>query len=141
MSSFPEADPISATHWGGIRDGCLMIQYCRDCERRIWYPRAFCPSCMSNDLGWLEAGGQGRIHAFTIVYRHWDQSFATPFVVALVELEEGVVLTATIDVEPSPDAVFIDMPVELVEPGTGDDASLPRFRPCADAAPDARIEP
>lgn len=130
MANFPASDPASEPFWKGIRNGKLLIQHCAFCGKAIHYPRAFCPTCMSADLNWSEATGQGTIHAFTIVYRHWDKSFETPFIVALVELEEGVVVTATIaGVEPEPSSVTIGLPVELVPGEVGGSPSLPSFRP------------
>ncbi|RIK38191.1 MAG: hypothetical protein DCC58_17030, partial [Chloroflexi bacterium] len=53
-----------------------------------------------------------------------------PYVVALVELEEGVrLMTNIIDVEPDPEHVKIGMPVELVYDDVTDEVTLPKFRP------------
>ena len=50
--------------------------------------------------------------------------------VVLVELEEGVrILSNLIDVEPTPEAVKIGMPVELVYDDVTEAITLPRFRP------------
>jgi uncharacterized protein len=48
----------------------------------------------------------------------------------MVELDEGArLMTNLIDVEPSPTAVRIGMPVEIVYDDVTDTITLPKFRP------------
>jgi uncharacterized protein len=50
--------------------------------------------------------------------------------VALVDLEEGVRLMATLrDVVPDPEALRIGMPLELIYDDVSAEVTLPRFRP------------
>ncbi len=57
--------------------------------------------------------------------------FTAPYVIAVVELDEGPrLLTNLVDVEPEPDALTLDLPVEVVFETVGD-AALPVFRPRA----------
>jgi uncharacterized OB-fold protein len=74
----------------------------------------------------VDARGSGRIHSFTVVHRAPpDYRDDVPYVVALVELDEGVrMMTRLVDVEPS--AVRVDMPVAVSIQG---DPRLPYFRP------------
>jgi uncharacterized OB-fold protein len=51
-----------------------------------------------------------------------------PYVVAIVELEEGPRLLSNI-VGITPDAVACEMPVTVVFDDVGDDVSVPKFRP------------
>jgi len=126
--AFPVPDAVSRPYWEGIAEGVLRIQHCQACGRYVFYPRAVCPHCGAVDLCWVEARGTGRIHSYTIVHRapaeYRDEA---PYVVALVELDEGVrMMTRLIDAEPA--AVRVEMPVEVAIRG---DPRLPYFRPTA----------
>ena len=124
--AFPIPDAVSRPFWEGIADGLLRLQHCRQCDRHVFYPRAVCPHCSADDLCWVDARGSGRIHSFTVVHRAPpDYRDDVPYVVALVELDEGVrMMTRVVDVDPS--AVRVDMPVTVSIQG---DPRLPYFRP------------
>ena len=124
--AFPVLDAVSTPFWEGIAEGVLRIQHCQACGRYVFYPRAVCPHCTSVDLGWVEASGSGRIHSYTVVHRApADYRDEIPYVVALVELDEGVrMMTRLVGVEPVD--VRVDLPVEVAIQG---DPRLPYFRP------------
>jgi uncharacterized protein len=124
--AFPVPDAVSLPFWEGIAEGVLRVQRCSACGRHVFYPRAVCPYCASSELDWVDASGRGRIHSYTVVHRappeYRDE---VPYVVALVELDEGVRMMARlVDVEPA--AVSVDLPVEVAIQG---DPRLPYFRP------------
>jgi uncharacterized OB-fold protein len=128
----PIPDPVTRPFWDSLRAHAIQLQRCADCERFIYYPRPVCPSCLSDDLVWTPVSGRGVVHAFTIPYRHPDATFAAraPYVVALVELEEGArILSNLVDVIPDPADVRVGMPVEIVYDDVTDEITLPRFRP------------
>jgi hypothetical protein len=87
----PLIDSDSRTFWEGLGKNKLMIQKCEDCDKHIFYPRALCPHCFSEKVSWKKASGMGKIYSYTVVHRAFGP-FAeqTPYVVAIVELEEGV---------------------------------------------------
>ncbi len=69
---------------------------------------------------------------YAIQYRafHPGWSDETPYVTALVELEEGPRLyTNLVDVEPDPKVIHCDMPVEVVFEEISEEITLPKFRP------------
>ena len=110
----------------------MRLQRCAACARFVFYPRPFCPGCHGAELVWTPVSGRGVVHAFTIPHRHPHPAFGArvPYVVALVELEEGVrILTTLVDVEPTPAAVRIGLPVEIVYDDVTAEVTLPRFRP------------
>lgn len=82
-------------YWDGARAGHLLLPKCRDCGKIHWYPRAFCPFCLSDGIDWQKASGKGRIFSFSVM-----RSSKEPYVVAYVTLEEGVtVMTNIVDCE------------------------------------------
>jgi len=124
--AFPVPDAVSLPFWEGIAEGVLRVQRCGACGRHVFYPRAVCPFCAASELDWVDASGRGRIHSYTVVHRAPPEyREEVPYVVALVELDEGVrMMTRLVDVEPA--EVRVDLPVEVAIRG---DPRLPYFRP------------
>jgi len=128
----PVADPVTQPFWESVRRQAMELQRCNACEKFIFYPRGICPHCLSDDLSWRPAQGTGEVHAFTIVHRHPNPAFHgdIPYVVALIELAEGVrMLTNLVGVTADPDVVKVGMPVEVVYEAVTDEVTLPKFRP------------
>ena len=123
---YPEPDGETQPFWDGIAAGVFRIQRCRECEEHVFYPRTVCPFCMSAvALEWVDASGRAEVHSYTVVHRA-PPGFAedAPYVVALVELEEGPrLMTRLLGVEPHDAAV--GMPVEVAIEG---EPRLPYFR-------------
>src|SRR5579872_4428026 len=63
---------------------------CNHCSHKFPYPRICCNWCGSKDIGLELAGGNGKIHAMTILHRVLDRSLKVPFYLLMVELAEGV---------------------------------------------------
>ena len=123
---FPVPDPEAAPFWAAVAAGRLDLQRCQTCGRHVFYPRAVCPHCGGSHLEWVTASGRASVYSFTVVHRAPAEFQAeAPYVVALVELEEGVrMLTRLLDVEPA--RVWVGMPVEVSLEG---EPRLPYFRP------------
>ncbi len=94
----PQPDPVTQPFWDSLKAHAIQLQRCGGCARFIYYPRAVCPSCLSDELTWTRVSGRGVVHAFTIPHRHPNRAFGSevPYVVVLVELEEGVRLMSTV---------------------------------------------
>jgi uncharacterized protein len=132
LKPLPKADPVTAPYWDSVRRGSMEIQRCDDCGKFVFYPRALCPSCGSRSLTWKPVSGRGQIHSLTIVHRPTHAAFkgSGPYVVALIELEEGCrMMSNVIDVQPDPEVVKIGMPVEVVYDRVTEEWTLPKFRP------------
>lgn len=109
----------------------LFLQYCLDCEQFIFYPRSHCPQCWGINLKWRQALGKGRIYSYSIIHKSAliDPDDKVPYIYALVTLQEGVRLATRI-VDCDPEAVYIDMDVEMSFAEKGG-KSLLVFRPSA----------
>lgn len=123
-----DSDGDSRVYWEGIARGELRIQRCNACNRYVFYPRSICPRCFSDQLSWVAASGNGTIYTYTVVH----QAFGTfaedvPFIIAIVELEEGVrMMTRVVD---SPrERVKIGVPVSVIFESVSEDMTLPYFR-------------
>jgi uncharacterized protein len=114
--------------WSGVRERKLLIQRCAECGQFRHPPRPMCPKC--NALAWsaVEASGRGTVYSF-VLPRHPEFPFMEyPYIVALVELEEGTRIVTNI-VGTTPEAVSIGLPVELTFEQFEDGLVLPQFTP------------
>ena len=126
----PFPDLVTARYWEAAREGKLLIQSCADCGVRQFFPHAHCRSCLSENVEWIETSGRGKVYSYTVVHRAPSAQFQedAPYVVALVELDEGVrMMSNIVGIEPS--AARIGMDVEVVFEEITQDISLPKFRP------------
>ncbi len=127
MNPKPLIDDDSRPFWEGVKNHKLMIQWCKDCKKYIFYPRIICPHCYSEDVSWVEASGQGRIHSYTVVHRTIPPfNEQTPFVVGIIELIEGVRMISRIVGDRA--KVVIDKPVSVVYEKIDDEVTLPYFQ-------------
>ena len=131
----PQPDLETQAYWDAAGEGKLLIKSCTSCGQAFFYPRTYCPNCWSAETGWREATGRGRVYTFTVVHQNDLPPFneRVPYVVAIVELEEGVRMTSNIE-GVAPDEVRCDMPVEVSfreEQRDDDTVSLPVFVPAS----------
>lgn len=125
---YPVPDGDTAPFWAAALEGKLCIQRCRECGRHVFYPRAVCPHCTAAGLEWVDASGRGSIHSYTVVHRAPEEfRDDVPYVVALVDLDEGVrMMTRITGCEPG--QVEIGLPVEVDFQRLTDEIALPCFR-------------
>ena len=126
----PLPNETSHPFWEGTRAHELRLQRCRHCGKHIFYPRAVCPFCLSDRLEWVTASGQGRIYSYTVVRRAMHPAFQEdlPYVLAIVELDEGPRLTTNI-VATAPEEVRVDMRVRAAYHDVTPDITLLKFEP------------
>ncbi len=116
-------------YWDACRQGRLLLQKCDRCDEYQFYPRGICANCWSSDIRWVESSGKGAVWTFTVTYQNRTPGFSdSPYVLALVELEEGVKMFTNI-VECDPAQVKIGMPVEVTFARATDQISVPFFKP------------
>ncbi len=130
----PTPDPLTKPYWDSVKAHAMQIQQCASCHKFIFYPRAVCPHCGSRDLQWTPVSGRGKIYGFTInMGRHPSTAaFANdvPYVIAVVELEEGArLMTNIVGIAPSPDKIKVGMDVVVQYDDVSDAITLPKFRP------------
>lgn len=87
----PFPNPDSQAYWDAARNGELAIRRCKACGQFHFMPRYLCPHCWSTDLEWVKASGKGTVHSYSVIRRAPMQAYAprVPYVVALIDLEEG----------------------------------------------------
>ena len=126
----PTPTALSAPFWTGARHDEIRVQRCGKCGHAQHPPRPLCGECWSDDLTWIVCEGRGTVFSYTVC--HWPTipSFKgdAPYIIAIVELTEGVRLTTNI-VDCPLDRIAIDLPVEAVFEKATDDITLIKFRP------------
>ena len=126
----PQPNVDSQRYWDGCKRHELWLPYCSKCDEHFFYPRPFCPRCFSWDTAWRQASGRGTLYTYAIQYRPQAPGFEPPYITAMVRLEEGPrLMTNLVEVEPDPEQIHCDMPVEVVFDDVSDEISLPMFRP------------
>ncbi|WP_207771067.1 Zn-ribbon domain-containing OB-fold protein [Kumtagia ephedrae] len=125
LSDLGIADPTTELFWKACLERRLIIQKCRSCASHQFYPRPFCLSCESDALEWVEAKGKGTVYSLTTVRIPVIEALEPPYVLALVELDEGPRLLTNIDDGPA----RIGDRVTLAWRERGGLPPLPIFRP------------
>jgi uncharacterized OB-fold protein len=124
----PKPSPTSRPFWEAAKRHELKIQRCGACNKYVYYPRDRCPHCFADKLAWERVSGRGKVYSYTIVRRASARSFADgPYVLAIVQLEEGPRLTTNI-VGP-PEKVRVEMPVEVFFDDVTPEHTLVKFKP------------
>lgn len=127
MRPIPPATSALTQHWfAACREGRLLLQRCRCCERLQFYPRTICAHCHSAAPEWVEAAGLGSIASFTVVRRAISPDGVAPYVIALVDLAEGPRMMTRI-VACQPEELRIGRAVRVRFESWADDTPMPVF--------------
>ena len=130
----PQPTPETRHYWEGAKAGELRLQRCDDCRHTYFPPRPFCPACASRKVSVFRATGRGRLFSYVINHRP-APGFTAPYSIAVVELDEGPrLMTNIVDCPQTPEALVLDMPVEVAFQKLDDEISLPVFRPAGSRA-------
>jgi uncharacterized OB-fold protein len=112
------------------RERGLVFQRCGACGAFRHPPRVLCAECGSDRVSWVPSAGKGTIFSWTVTHQAPHPAFASqvPYAVAVVELEEGVRIVASLrDLAPADLELGLSVEVELEEVSEG--VLLPRARP------------
>jgi uncharacterized protein len=131
----PVAPPIrpvvnrdTAFFWAGTAAGELRIQRCGGCGALRHPPGPMCPHCNGTEPTHVVASGLGEVYSYVVHHHPPVPGHTLPFVVALVELEEGVRLLAEL-VDVAPDDVRVGLPVRIGFTKVDDELTMPVWRP------------
>ncbi len=98
--------------WAGTRERELRIQKCSSCGTLRHPPGPMCPRCNALDPTHIVSSGLGEVYSHVVHHHPQVPGKRTPFVIALVELEEGVrMLGELMDIDP--EQVKIGLPVRV----------------------------
>jgi 3-oxo-4,17-pregnadiene-20-carboxyl-CoA hydratase alpha subunit len=114
--------------WEGTAAGELRIQKCGACGALRHPPGPACPQCGALEPKYVVASGRGEVYSYVVHHHPPVPGKELPFVVALVELEEGVRLLAELAGVP-PEGVRIGLPVTASFVKVDDELTFPVWRP------------
>ncbi len=127
----PKPTPETQHFWDGAKAGDLLLQSCNDCSKTYFPPRPFCPKCGSRSVKTVKASGRAKLHSFVIHHRP-APGFDPPYAIAVVELAEGPrMMTNIVGCPQTPEALQVDMNLEVTFEKQSDTISLPFFKPSA----------
>jgi uncharacterized OB-fold protein len=108
----------------------LCFQRCTGCGSWRHLPRALCARCGSDAWEWRQSSGRGRLYSWTVTHQAILPGFAehVPFVVAVVELEEGVRMISALRGVARED-LALDLPLAVAFERVPDGQALPVFGP------------
>lgn len=127
----PEFRPETKPFWDGCKEHNLLLPRSKQSGKFFFYPRAFSPGDdMSADIEWVKSPGRGKVWTFSIHHMGPTKAYKGDgsYVVALIELEEGVKMMSNV-VDCDVSDVKIGMEVEVVFDDVTDEVTLPKFRP------------
>jgi uncharacterized OB-fold protein len=130
----PAITPETRHFWEGTRAGELRLQRCSACQKVYFPPRPFCPQCASAEVAVFRASGRATLYSYVIHHRA-APGFVPPYSIAVAQLEEGPrMMTNVVEVAQTPEALQLDMPLQVVFQRIDDDITLPLFRPARSAS-------
>jgi uncharacterized protein len=125
----PQPTPETLHFWEGTRAGELRLQRCDECSEVYFPPRPFCPACAGRQVSVFAASGRATLYSYVINHRS-RPGFEAPYAIAVVELEEGPrMMTNIVECPQTPEALELDMALEVTFDVLDDEISLPLFRP------------
>lgn len=127
----PEFRPETKPYWDACSRHEFVLPRSKSTNEFFFYPRALSPGeDMSEDIEWVKASGRAKIWTYAIHHMGPTKAYKgePPYVVALVETEEGVKMMTNV-VECDPKDVYIGMEVEVVFDDVTPEVTLPKFRP------------
>jgi uncharacterized OB-fold protein len=126
----PRPAPESAPYWEAAKQHRLELPRCNACGKFWFPPSQRCPHCLAGAFSWQAVSGRGKVFSFVVFHRVYHPAFAqeVPYVVALVELEEGPRLLTNI-VGIAPEQVSCEMAVKAVFDDVADGVAVPKFTP------------
>ncbi len=126
----PIPTPETQHFWDGTKAGELRLQRCDACDHVYFPPRPFCPACGSRKVTAFAASGKATLYSYVINHRPVPPGFTAPYAIAVVTLEEGPrMMTNIVDCPQTPEALVLDMPLEVTFDKLDDQITLPLFRP------------
>jgi len=123
-------DRWSEPFWRAAGEHRLEIPRCCKCGRFRMPPSAYCATCQSQEVAWVQVAGTGTVYTYTIITNppFAEAAAHVPYIPAVIELDDapGARLISAIVGAP-PGDVAIGSRVKVIWQDLPDGAVLPRF--------------
>ena len=123
----PVVTADTAFFWDGTARGELRIQRCGGCGALRHPPGPMCPACGADKPEYVLAAGTGEVYSYVVHHHPPVPGRQVPFVVALVQLTEGVRMVGEL-LGADPEQVRIGLPVRAEFVKVDGDLTLPAWR-------------
>jgi hypothetical protein len=112
--------PSVRPFWEGLKAGKFLAQQCRACGEIFFPPRSNCPECLGDEFAWQPLSGRGTLYSWTELF-FAQPEFDVPFLLGLVDLEEGIGRIAARISGAAAGELSIGMPlvIRISDPGNG----------------------
>ena len=132
---FPNIDNDTREFWDGLTRHELLLWRCKSCSTWYW-PKAFCNKCdnygaFGSNMSWERSSGKGKIFSCNVHHMAFHPAFRDdiPYAYAVVQSEEGPLISAMLIDKIADPIASVGSPVEIVfEDHPKDGFTLPRFR-------------
>ena len=124
----PVPSELTRHFWEGCANHELLYQRCPACGSALFDPSLMCRVCGSDHLGWERSEGAGSLYSWSTVWRPQAPAFSVPYVVAVVELDEGYHMITNL-IGCRVEDVRIGMRVRVDFRDVGGGVHLPYFSP------------
>jgi uncharacterized OB-fold protein len=125
-----EPSELTADFWKAAAEHRLVVPRCNRTGRYFFPPERCVPGTDSIDWDYVESGGHGTIYTYSVVYRPMTADFEVPYVLAVVDLDEGpAMLTNLVGCEPEQVRIGLPVTVTFIDVEGG---ALPVFRMVGD---------
>jgi uncharacterized OB-fold protein len=123
----PVVTADTAFFWDGTARGELRIQRCGGCGALRHPPGPMCPACGADKPEYVLAAGTGEVYSYVVHHHPPVPGRQVPFVVALVQLTEGVRMVGEL-LGADPEQVRIGLPVRAEFVTVDGNLTLPAWR-------------
>ncbi len=128
-----EASAVTRPFWEAAARNALVRPVCDSCEKNFFIPQIACPRCHSEAWSYRESSGRGTVSTFTVVHRAPTDDHQPPYIVAVVDLDEGWYMMSNI-IDCPDNSIAIGQRVEVAFHSRADGVVLPVFRPATEDA-------
>jgi len=118
---------LTAPFWEAATEHRLVVPRCKNTGTYFFPPERCVPGTDSTEWEYAPSSGRGTVYTYSVVTRAPSPDFDSPYVLAVVDLEEGWhMLTNIVDCDPAEVTVGLKVEVCFLDVDSG---SLPVFRP------------
>lgn len=110
----PKITRSNLKFWEGLSQHKLLAQKCTNCHRYIFPPRSICPSCLSQELDWVQLSGRATLYSYTQVHLE-TPGIESPWILGILELVEGFRLVSKIQAQPEQLRIGMELQLDFQE--------------------------
>ncbi|WP_454634195.1 Zn-ribbon domain-containing OB-fold protein [Bradyrhizobium cenepequi] len=93
----PRLTHFNQPFWSGLQSGEFKTTRCTKCSEATFPPKPICPRCWCTDMDWVDISPDGEVYSYTVIHAA-PAIFAeeAPYVVAIVDLDQGLRLASRV---------------------------------------------